>query len=87
MATERITQPSTDRPFTEESGGLVPQARSWINALTNQSTIIGDGSPEGKVTAPIAQEYMDRAGTVGNIKYIKRDSDIAGDESKGWFLI
>ena len=87
MATEQLTQPSTDRPFTDEFGALSSQARAWINALTNQSTIVGDGTPEGFVVAPISQEYMDRGGTAGNIKYIKRDADISGDKSKGWFLI
>ena len=77
MATEQLTQPSPDRPFTDEFGALSAQARTWMAALTNQSTITGDGNPEGVVTAPKGQEYMDNLGTTGSIKYIKRDDDIS----------
>ena len=87
MAIDQLAQPSTDRPFIDEHGALSAQARAWIDAITNQATITGDGSPEGVVEAPITQEYMDRLGTAGNIKYIKRDADIAGDKSMGWILI
>ena len=87
MATNQLTQPSTDRPFTDEFGGLSAQARTWLNTITNQSTITGDGSPEGVVEAPKTQEYMDNLGATGSIKYIKRNADIAGDKSLGWILI
>ena len=49
--------------------------------------IVGTGSPEGVIDAPQTANYMDDAGTAGNIKYIKRDADIAGDSTKGWILV
>ena len=86
LATEQLTQPSTDRPFIDESGALSVQARTWVSTITNQATIVGDGTPEGFVEAPIAQRYMDRLGAPGSTQYIKRDADILGDKSKGWSL-
>lgn len=62
--------------------------RTFITQVVGNSLIIGTGSPEGVVQANQGREYMDDAGTAGNIKYIKRDaSDGAGDLSIGWILV
>jgi len=85
---DRITIPSANRPFVDEEGILTSQSRTFIRSIFIQALIIGTGSPEGVVIAEIGSSYMDRTGTTGNIKYIKRDADDgAGDRSIGWILV
>lgn len=61
--------------------------RRWTEGVSRLAIIIGTGSPEGVTSALQGQEYMDDAGVAGAIKYIKRDRDILGDNTKGWVLI
>lgn len=82
-----MSAPSYTIAIVDESGRQTQEFNDWINGVNRSLIIVGSGSPEGVVTATIAQEYMDSAGTAGAIKYIKRDADIAGDLSKGWILI
>lgn len=82
-----ITELSTDRPITEDDGSLTVQSRTFFKTLTDQALIISTGSPEGVIEAVQGANYMDDSGTAGNIKYIKRDVDIAGDKTKGWILV
>ena len=82
-----MSAPSYTISIVDESGRQTQEFNDWINGVNRSLIIVGSGSPEGVVTATIAQEYMDSAGTAGAIKYIKRDADIAGDLSKGWILI
>lgn len=83
----RIPIPSTDRPFVEEDLSLTLQSRTFFRAIFAQSLILGDGNPEGVVIADVGATYQDNLGTTGNIRYAKRDLEIAGDKSKGWILI
>ena len=91
MAINQVTTPDSNRPFVDSDLTLAVQNRSWINLSTLSIPIIGTGSPEGVVDAPIRQLYMDDAGTDNAILYIKRDTDdgIAPvpDKKKGWILI
>ena len=48
---------------------------------------MGSGSPEGVVEAKQTRLYMNSAGAAGNILYIKKTDDVAGDRTKGWILI
>ena len=82
-----MSSPSYTIAIVDESGRQTQEFNDWINQVNRSLIIVGAGSPGGVVTATIAQEYMDSAGTAGAIKYIKRDADIAGDLSKGWILI
>ena len=84
---DRITAPDANRPILDSEGNMEQAFRSWANNLTRLSLITGEGSPEGVVPADRGADYMDTIGTTGNIKYIKRDSDIAGDKSQGWILV
>ena len=84
---EYVIVPNPTRPIANESGIATQEFRVWIQTISNRSLIIGSGSPEGVIIAPIGSEYMNSAGTASSIKYIKRDSDIAGDKSQGWILI
>ena len=82
-----MSAPSYTIAIVDDSGRQTQEFNDWVNGVNRSLIIVGSGSPEGVVTATIAQEYMDSAGTAGAIKYIKRDADIAGDLSKGWILI
>jgi len=84
----RLAQPSSTRPLVNEDLSPSTQLNTWFKIITEQSTIIGEGSPEGVVPAIVTSEYMDLIGTAGNIKYIKRDADDGlGDTTKGWILV
>lgn len=54
--------------------------------LSNMQLIIGTGSPEGVYKARQGREYMDQSGSTGSIKWIKKFSDIGGNQSMGWIL-
>ena len=82
-----ITQLTGDRPIVEADGSLTQQSRIYFKTLSDQALIISTGSPEGVIEAPQGASYMDDAGIAGAIKYIKRDDNIAGDNSLGWVLI
>ena len=79
--------PVANIPIVNTDGTMQDAFRLFINQVSRESIIIGTGSPEGVVLASQGQEFMDDAGTAGNIKYIKRDSDIGGDKTQGWVLI
>ena len=84
----RVTQPSHNRPIVDDSGILSNEFNVWVQTITNRTLIISTGSPEGVIEAIQGAEYMDDTGTVGAIKYIKRDNDDGlGDKTKGWILI
>lgn len=83
----RVVPPSPLKPFLDENGALSSEARAWTQIITLRALIIGTGSPNGIIEAVQGAEYMDDTGTAGNIKYIKRDSDVGGDKSLGWYLI
>lgn len=86
-----IPKPDGDRPITDPDFTMHEVYREWVRQMTNEvngrSLIFGTGSPEGFVNSSKGREYMDEDGTTGNIKYIKKFSDIAGDKSLGWILI
>ena len=82
----RVTPLTTTRPVLEQTGETGQEMRSWAQLITDRALIIGTGSPEGVVEAPQGSDYMDDAGTAGNIRYSKRDNDQAGDKTLGWIL-
>ena len=82
-----IPTPSFDLPIVDKEGMMTDAFQRWITQMTNLDLIVGTGTPEGAVEAFVGREYMDDVGTTGSIKYIKRDSDIAGDKTKGWILV
>lgn len=82
-----INPPSPVRPVVDENGGMSQEFRVWTQLITRLDLIVGTGSPEGVVSAEQGREYMDDSGVAGAIKYIKRDSDIGGDDKLGWILV
>jgi len=73
--------------ITDGNGNVSNTMLIWIEAITSRQIISGTGTPEGNIEAMQFSLYMDETGTAGNILYIKRDADIAGDKSKGWILV
>lgn len=49
--------------------------------LIAQYFIVGDGSPEGKVKAPIGALFINRAGTPGSTHFVKESG---GNSETGW---
>lgn len=82
----RVLQPATDRPLVESDGAQSKQTQTWTKAITDQSLIIGEDSPEGVVEAPQGARYMNTLGGTGSLIYYKRDADIGGDRALGWIL-
>lgn len=82
-----ISPISSNRPIVDDKGVMTGAFRLFVVQLQDNALIIGTGSPEGVVTAIQGVQYMDDAGTSGSILYVKRDTDIAGDYSKGWILV
>ena len=82
-----IISPDARRAIILEDSTMADPFRRWTVEVSRLGLELGEGSPEGVVEALQGTEYMDTLGTAGNIKYIKRDSDVLGDKSLGWILI
>ena len=82
-----IVAPIATQPIVEKDGSMSPPFRAWAQAITRLDPIVGTGSPEGVVDAPITTLYMNDAGTAGSILYIKKLTDISGDSTQGWILV
>jgi len=82
-----LIPPDPSRPIVTTKGIMTQPLQAFINMIPKLAVIVGSGSPEGTIIAEVGQEYMDRNGIAGAIKYIKRDSDFLGDRSKGWVLV
>jgi len=57
--------------------------RELVQQVNLNETLIGVGSPEGVIEAPVTQKYMNTSGTSGNILYIKK----TGNGNTGWILV
>ena len=80
--------PPPDPNIPMSTDGLMnDQFRRWTVNVTNEGVIIGTGSPEGVITAGQGRIYMDDSGSAGSILYVKKLTDISGDQSKGWILV
>lgn len=84
MALNRLDRST---PVVDKSGNPLQNLQLFSEELVSMQLIIGDGSPEGVYIARQGREYMDQSGTTGNIKWIKKLSDIGGDKSYGWVLV
>lgn len=75
------------QPVVDEQGSMLQRMRSFMNAVARLSILEGTGSPEGVLEARATRQYMDTAGTAGNIMYVKKTNSIGGDKTLGWLLI
>ena len=82
-----IPIPDASTPIVNESGAMNDHFQIWVSRMTNLDLIVGTGSPEGVIEATVGREYMDDAGSVGAVKFIKQLADIGGDRTMGWVAI
>jgi len=74
-------------PVVDKEGKALQVLQLFSEDVARLATIIGTGSPEGVVEALEGQEYMDRTGLPGAVKYIKQLPDIGGNRKLGWVPI
>jgi len=82
-----ITPPNQGQPIVDDGGFMSQVFRSWAQGVSRLEILSGAGTPEGVVFAPQKTLYMDTAGIAGAILYIKRDTNIGGDQTQGWILV
>jgi hypothetical protein len=79
---------NTSRAVIDTATGRPLQVLQLFSELVSKLPIlIGTGSPEGVIEAKQTRLYMDDAGGVGTILYIKKTNDIAGNRKNGWILV
>ncbi len=76
-----------DQPIVYPNRTMFEHFRTEMIALGKTKMLTGSGTPEASIAADVGQLYMDTSGTAGLILYVKRDSDVAGDATKGWILV
>jgi hypothetical protein len=81
-----IPVPSAQTQIAQD-GIMTTTFQRWVTQVSTLGIIAGAGSPEGVVEASQTKLYMDTSGASGSILYIKRDTDILGDRTKGWILV
>lgn len=77
----------TNQPLVDENGYPSETLQQANISITRAIKILGTGSPEGVVSAMQYSEYIDITGSAGSSHYWKKDTDVAGDTSKGWQLV
>ena len=60
---------------------------NWMLSVSNLSTIVGTGSPEGAIQARQTRLYLQTDGAANQILWVKKLDDIGGDRSMGWELV
>lgn len=79
-----IPVPDAALSIVDNNGVMSDVFQRWVSEVTRLDLIVGTGTPEGVIEAEVGREYMDDAGAVGAVKFIKQLADIAGDRTKGW---
>jgi len=74
-------------PIVYDNGTMQEPFRKQMDVLNNGLPVLGDGSPEGVVSAPIYSLYIDRTGIAGAIEYRKMLPDVGGDKTQGWLAV
>lgn len=82
-----IVSPDSRIPIIDKDGTMQDQFHTWVEQVTQLDLIIGTGSPEGVIEATVGRLFMDSTGAPGAVLYAKRDADVAGDRTKGWYLV
>lgn len=81
------TRLNAAQPIVSQNGTMEQPFRTFMLDVSNSLPILGDGSPEGNVEAPLYSLYIDRLGSAGSIQYRKMQAQIGGDRKKGWILV
>lgn len=74
-------------PIVLDNGTISQEFLDWVLEVSTWSPILGNGSPEGVIEAPLYSLYIDKDGTTGAIQYRKMSSEIGGDRKQGWVLV
>lgn len=79
---------STQRAAIDtKTGNPLQVLQLFSEGVAKLPILVGTGSPEGVVEAKQTRLYMNDAGGIGTILYIKKTDDIAGNRTMGWVLI
>ena len=78
---------NAQQPIVFTDGTMQAAFRDFLLKIGNQQPIVGEGSPEGVVTAPLYSVYLDSTGSAGSIQYRKMAAEIGGDTSMGWLAV
>lgn len=70
--------------IVDSTGSMLRNFKAWVNLVTELSTLEGEGSPEGVVSARSTRQYMNTTGSPGDRLYIKTVDSVAGDDKAGW---
>lgn len=78
---------NASNPIVEPNRTMARHYRDYITLLEALAIpLTGEGSPEGVVDAQQYVRYIDRTGG-SSLEYIKLQTNIGGDRTKGWVLI
>ena len=75
------------QPIVDGNGRMSDHFRTFMIQVHKYLPIVGEGSPEGIITAQLYSLYIDSTGSAGGIEYRKMQENIAGDKAKGWELV
>lgn len=73
--------------IVEEDGTMSQVFRSFMLLMSNNLPIVGDGTPEGNVSAPQYSLYIDESTPTSPVQYRKMLPEIGGDRTKGWVVV
>jgi hypothetical protein len=76
-----------DQAIVSEQGNMTQVMNTFADQVTENSLIIGTGTPETVIPANQGRFYMDETGLAGSVLFIKQLSDIGGDNKQGWVAI
>ena len=73
--------------IVNSSGAPSDSFRFWAAHVSRNMPVIGEGSPEGVVSALKYSLYIDESNPLTPIQYRKMLDSVSGDKLKGWALI
>lgn len=79
-----LIAPNSMSKVVDDDGLMTDEFNRWVFRVTMNDPTVGQGSPEGALSATIGSVYIDTDSTTVAL-YIKQKPDIGGDTSKGWF--
>ncbi len=82
-----IGAPIATIAIVDKDGKMQQNFRAWAQEVSAESTLSGNGNPEGVIEAVQSREYHDLTGSVGATKYIKHFDNISGNKKQGWRVI
>ena len=77
-----MTLPSPNRSIVDNQRLQTQEMRTWMQTINDMTMKVGNGSPEGVVTAIEGASYTDLDATTGSRIYSKN-----GSGNTGWILV